>query len=552
MLEQLYSSLSRKRDSQKTHTTIFETTDSYGTGRAWDPEQAQVTISNISDRALDTLHERLPFEYLGASIPAYPSYHQWLKQEFDLEIVPSKDSYSTRQRLGRYLNERGTSIVLPLQNLGVVTIKSEEVLEINKHAEELVLKTDKNEYAFKKVVLALGHLPTRPDSLRKDLMDHAETFDLDYCKNPYSSEARTLLQNSENVIIKGFGLTMIDLMHIAIEVSVGSFETKPNSVFLEYVGKYETVLIPYSLDGLPMVPKPIGKALDDVFETVSLGRDQVIADLKKDIQEGKIENIDQVLKPIAALIFKAYQRFEEKYSNADLTADDAENLIVEWLKYQKVSHPHIIDTQMCAHQYLKITCEMANGLRPFSLDYTIGQIWRELQIDMYYLYTYDLLPKSVVSEFSRIEDQTKRYSFGPPLRSMMEMLALVEAGVINLDFVKLPEIRIDSDGYHLSKNGNRITSLNFIDSVLDKPNYDIMIDPLMESLTQHQLVEAFDDHMGIHVDAQGSHVVDSQTIDGLYSIGRNCKGSLFGTDSIIDCFSEDVTQSMIQNIIADL
>ncbi len=383
-------------------------------------------------------------------------------------------------------------------------------------------------------------------------MSRAREHGLEYCRSPYSSRATSILGNSRNVIIKGFGLTMIDLMHIAIEQSDGYFKSISGSIYKQYIGDNTTVLIPYSLDGLPMVPKPIGKEIDDLFETITIGREKVVADLKKNIADGKIKNIDDVLKPIARLINKVYKRFENNYSTEELKDSDAEILIVEWLKHQEVSNAHIIDTQIDAYDYLKVTCEMAHGLRPFSLDYTIGQIWRELQIDMYYLYASNLLPKSIVSEFSRIEDLTKRYSFGPPLKSMMEMIALCDAGAINLEFVRNPELALETDGFYLNKGEISIKSSSFIDSVLDKPNLEDISEDLVKSLTRNHLVEPFDSKMGIHVNAYGAHTVDKKTINGLYSIGRICKGSLFGTDSILECFNEEVTQSMVQDIIIDL
>jgi len=548
-LELFYSTLSRKQTSKFPQTVIFESHKSLGTGLAWDPEQSAANCSNISDRALDTLFGREEFRINNITIPAFPSYLQWLDEVMDVQLNDQKDSFSLRKVTGAYLVHRAQSIMEPLQSLGLVDILQQRIVAIQDANNQFTLTSkDQQKYTSGNVILALGHLPTDRSVFTKQCVEHGEQEGVRYSHHPYTAIASTIYKDARVVLVKGLGLAMIDVVRMIVHHHDGFYVQNENSIFLEYKGKKDVKIVPYSLDGLAMVPKPVGKVIDDHFDPTRVGKTQMLQQLKADIAANKIKTVDDILRPIARLVAKIYKGFEHAYSTQHIDEEDCINLIVEWFKNPSTKSDHIIDIDMCIVDYMRLTCKMSHGKHPFSLDYTAGQVWRELQIDMYYIFSYDLLPHKLVAGFIAINEKAKRYSFGPPVDSILELIALQESGILNLEFHKDPSISFHEKGYELSHLTNSIICDSMVDSVLAKPNLAIINDVLMSSILEKPLAVQFEDNLGIQVSDTANHLVNGSNIDGLHSLGRNAKGSIYGVDAILECFNTDKMQPVINTI----
>ncbi|WP_194851149.1 FAD/NAD(P)-binding protein [Nonlabens antarcticus] len=551
-LELYFISLSRKRIVDYLHYKIllFEPHDILGTGLAWDPRQSETNVSNISDRALETFDGRPEFEIQGVRFPSFPNYLQWLAVEHDVEINSEKDSFSLRKITGAYLQQRAKTIVEPLEKLGLITIVKERVQKLAKRDGKIELSTtSSSHYGSTHVILALGHLSNNSSRQNLEFQEHARETNCDFNNKIYTAAASAIYHNSKHIAIKGFGLAMIDVVGMIMSHQPGSFEEVENDYRLKYKGDVAIQIIPFSLDGLPMVPKPVGKKIDDYFDVVAAGKERMLVQLKNDIHENKIKCVDDILKLVAQLTIRIYNGFESNYANEKLDPIKGIELIIAWLKDQSTKSEHIINTKMPALDYMKLTCKMSHGKHPFSLDYTIGQVWRMIQIDLYYLYSYRLLPKDIVKDFIILNDKAKRYSFGPPVKSILELVALQEAGILRLEFVSNPEIKLVRDGYEIVKESKSIICDAMIDSVLARPNADDLDDELMISIIDRHLGQKYVDDLGIQVTTTGNHVVDDQIVSGLYSVGRNTKGSIHGVDAILECFIDEKMQPMIDEIL---
>jgi hypothetical protein len=51
-----------------------------------------------------------------------------------------------------------------------------------------------------------------------------------------------------------------------------------------------------------------------------------------------------------------------------------------------------------------------------------------------------------MKELIALNQNTKRYSYGPPVESILQLIAMQEAGILLLDFVNDPEITLVDEG----------------------------------------------------------------------------------------------------------
>jgi hypothetical protein len=122
----------------------------------------------------------------------------------------------------------------------------------------------------------------------KELLKHADQDGNHFIHEPYINEAQKIYADAKQIVIKGLGLAMIDVVRMIMEHHKSSFECKSESIFLKYTGNTDVEIVPYSLDGLAMVPKPIGKEIDDYFDPNNAEKEQMLIQLKKNIADGKV------------------------------------------------------------------------------------------------------------------------------------------------------------------------------------------------------------------------------------------------------------------------
>jgi len=125
---------------------------------------------------------------------------------------------------------------------------------------------------------------------------------------------------------------------------------------------------------------------------------------------------------------------------------------------------------------------MATGEQAVSLDYCIGQVWRHYQPSIYEALSFNQCPNSVFAAIIALDESTKRYSYGPPAESIQQLLALTEAGSLNLGLINDPDIDLTDEGWQFHHLGNSITATMMIDSVLDTPKIKSVNSPIVKNI----------------------------------------------------------------------
>lgn len=538
-LENLILELSKNSYDKKVAVLIFEPSNNFGTGMAWRIDQPDTNYINISDHALQNLKGREKIIWQDMVFPSFPSYAQWClvtnkEQNFDGD----KDIYPSRSQMGHYLNERAHSICNELIKNKLLTIHKDKILEVSYGKKQLKIQTASKNYTVNECVLSMGHTPTEDSDETKDFKKHAAQNNLVYIHNPYEEIIARDDLAEKNVAIKGFGLSMLDITRQLTNYNFGNFKEKEDSDELEFVAAEGCVLkiIPYSFDGLPCVPKPYGRKVDSTFTPTIQQSNTFELSIRNHLANPKeIKNINFIIEAFAEVAAEVFV----KNNGDEYPVSEIKKLAEKWLKNMDTTHDLILDTGLDTVAYMKRTVDMARGEIASSLDFTIGQVWRHLQPIKYRLFAFSGLEGDLMQELVTLDEQTKRYSYGPPVKSILQLIALNEAGILDLRFVNDPSIKLVDAGWEFKKDKTIITAKMLCNSVMDAPVLKKLDCPVFKKLQAENLIQPVHEELGVltNEDATVIPLKEKDHKIPIAVIGRNAKGSVLGTDAILECFS---------------
>jgi len=542
--ERLIIELTEQKSLSKIHLSLFESTGNFGNGQVYNTQQNSSNWINITERILE-LHKRETIETSTLRISSFPSYHEWIKKDFNILPIDTIDTYPPRAYIGKYLSQRFQSLVQPLINSDIVSLHNERVKEVNLlDNNKIQITTCSNTYVeFDEVLLTIGHQLTE---LSQQIKNWSEFTDgkpnIKLFKTPYpvSDYLNHENLNDKSVIgIRGFGLAMIDVVR-AVADRFGKFiieDKQTQSCTFQSKEDLTNMFVPFSLDGLPSVPKPLNAQIDNWFEPSEsdiLKFEQQIED--KELQ-GKAESphfLIAAFAPIAAVI---YSKLPHAINPQNLSVGAIENLIVKWLEDQTFEHPLITPRNQSARTSMEEFVGMAIGKREISLDYCIGQVWRHCQPSIYKALSFNNCSDSVFAEIIALDESTKRYSYGPPVESIQQLLALSEAGVLNLNLVNDPTIELTKEGWQFQLDSQLITATIMIDSVLDPPQIKAIRSPIVKNMLVDDLIKVVHNNLGVETDESGYLISQNKEKEiSIALLGRLAKGTIIGVDALLECF----------------
>ncbi|WP_299256722.1 FAD/NAD(P)-binding protein [uncultured Aquimarina sp.] len=558
-LESFFVILSKGNPQKDIKVTLFEPSDVPGTGTAWNTRQADTNWLNITERALKNLEGRPAIHLNEFGIPAFPSYTDWLPIEEQNLPEDAYDQFPPRRKLGNYLNQRFESIFTVLEKEKLAVLKNTTIEAIDYKENVFFIKDITNtQYQFEEIVLTIGHQPTILSDQLQQWKKHAMDNNLNVFIDPYPVKniLDTPIDTDACIGIRGFGLAMIDVMRALTIGCGGSFTITNKSTFesVYHHGKKTTqCIVPFSLDGNPMIPKPINAAIDAWFTPT----DSEIETFKHTISaiaqgSKKVSNIWFLKNVIADIASRIYQDLGEKSITHNKNASQLHVIITNWLTDESHQDPLIQPIDNPASVNIEAFINMALGKSPISLDYCIGQVWRHCQPTLYKEFSHPTLPDEIIAEVISLDERSKRYSYGPPVESMQQMMALVRADVLILDFANNPDIEFLSEGWQLRYGENERIINVMINSVLDAPQLLEVQSPIIKSLLSNDIISPIHSELGIHTQTNGCVVLpDSINSISLSVLGRLAKGSVIGVDAILECFGsriKDWAESAVRRI----
>lgn len=540
-LENLIQELIKANSLSNIHILLFEETGLFGNGQVYKTDQVSSNWININERILN-LEKRETIDIDKIKIPAFPSYHEWIDKDFNKITNTEADTYPPRAQVGEYLKQRFQTLANPLLTANIISLVKEKVTEVET-ASKIVLKTNSNTYKnIYEVLLTIGHQPTFTSKQIKEWEAFASgKSNINLFQSPYPIAQFLNCDNithKSKIGVRGFGLAMIDVVR-GIANKFGDFIiTNENTKACSYKTDYKItdLFIPFSLDGLPPAPKPLNAEIDNWFKPTKKQISDFEDIIKNTSTQKKAESLLFLIQAITPIVAKIYQKLPQYYL-PELPKKDIETITEKWLLDQTYQHPTIIPLQQPADQSMQNFVGMATGKKAISLDFCIGQVWRHCQPSIYDKLSFNSCSDKVFSEIIKLDESTKRYSYGPPVESVQQMLALHEAGVMTLDFVNNPEFELTNNGWKMLVNQKAKTVDIMIDSVLDAPKINAVNSPIIKNMLTNDLIEAVHDELGVATD-ENAYIIsnNSNNKPSIALLGRLAKGTVIGVDAILECF----------------
>ncbi|WP_107037518.1 FAD/NAD(P)-binding protein [Brumimicrobium mesophilum] len=545
-LERLILELAKQRSLTNIHISLFEATGYFGNGHVYNLNQNPANWINITERVLD-IKGRKSIEIDNLKIPSFPSYHEWLQKDEASFMKEIKDSYPPRIKMGEFLTQRFQSLVQPLILKGIVSLHVEEVLDVKLlNSNKIQIVSNKEVYDdFEEVLLTIGHQKTKLSDQIKEWDNYAKNLaGVNLYKYPYPlSDFLTHKSFNKDVKIgiRGFGLAFVDVMR-AIAKEFGEFIVENEKTqLITYKTKHsiEGMLVPFSLDGLPLVPKPINGQVDKIFQPTSSDLEEFenrIGD--KQIQKAA-ESPRFLLTAFADTASKIYFELSNSNKPQEISKTEVEKLIVNWLRDQSFEHATITSKIQSAEKSMRDFVGMATGEEEISLDFCIGQVWRHFQPSIYKKLSYNECSDDVFEEIIALDESTKRYSYGPPVESIQQIIALVEAKVLNLNLVTDPNIELTQNGWELSNSKKSSIVTMMIDCVLDAPRIKSVKTSVVNNLLSDGIIKAVHDKLGVATDENGYLIPENKDRSiPIALLGRLAKGTVIGVDAILECLGD--------------
>ena len=521
---------------------VFDANSSPGTGNVWDKSQPDSNWINITERALVGIERRPKIDYSNVIIDEFPSYHEWCQFSQNSD---EPDAFPARNKLGSYLNARYKSLEIVLEKLESFKVIKAEVRNINLNDQKLEIITNDNAWHYDDLLLTIGHQSTTPSDQLKKWQSHVASHkSLALFEEAYPITQLKPVKNKTNINIgiRGFGLAMIDVMRYLIINDFGNFKVIKKDTFetIYYKSKSQDLkLIPFSLDGLPLVPKPLNEMIDLWYQPTEKELDVFKSEIEAvSLHTTETNTIDFLTHPIAKITSRVYLDLKQKSLAHALNSSELEVIILNWLNDDNYNHPLIQDTNISTYKLIQNYIEMALGATPISLDFCIGQVWRHCQPTLYKAFSHAKVNNDSIEKVISLDERSKRYSYGPPIESMQQILALVDADVLTLDFVNDPKIELMAEGWSLTNaNKESITCATMINSVLDAPKLLEVNTPLIKNLLQNDLIQPIHSKLGIETSSNGYVNTPKDKNDAPIAVlGRLAKGSVIGVDAILECF----------------
>ncbi|WP_179353824.1 FAD/NAD(P)-binding protein [Winogradskyella vidalii] len=539
-LEQLLLELSYT--NYRVKISVFDASDCGGSGNVWETTQPDSNWINITERALSDIKERPQIVYDNYTLQAFPSYHHWCQ----FNKSPNEpDTFPPRNKVGKYLFERYNSIVQTFDNSTLMSFHKYKIEDLNLKNNQLETVGHSQIWTSDTVLLTIGHQPTELSKQLKQWQSHTTLHQsISLYTTAYPIDQLNTIKNESaiNIGIRGFGLAMIDVMRYLTINNYGNFKLiNPATFETQYykVKDQKLKLVPFSLDGLPLVPKPLNATIDQWYQPTASELEMFKSEIEAVAQTASNpDSIAFLIQPMAKIIARVFLELKHKSVSHNLNLSELKTVILNWLNDNNYSHPLIQDYNIGTYKLIQNYIEMALGKRPISLDYCVGQVWRLCQPSLYKAFSHAKVNNDIIERVIALDERSKRYSYGPPIESMQQVLALVDAGILTLDFVSNPEINLVSEGWQFKNSKNQsITNPVMINSVLDAPKLLKVKAPLIKNLLQNDFIQPIHSKLGIETSPDGFVNTPKNKADvPIAVLGRLAKGSVIGVDAILECF----------------
>ncbi|WP_169052691.1 FAD/NAD(P)-binding protein [Pseudooceanicola onchidii] len=487
---------------------IFDTYPEPGAGPNFDPREPQHCLVNIPLRDIDLRRPE------GLDLTPFA---QWLGPRF------GKDDFPPRAEVGQYLEQRFDKLK---DTATMMTTRHypEQVECLQRKDDAWHVHTGPNAHGpYAEVLMVPGQPPTRPDDQLADWKAHAADRDTTLAA---AYPARALEKAAEQwsgqtLAIRGFALSSFDVIRV---LTVGQGGRFAGGQYLAS-GQEPACIVPFSIDGKPPYPKPATGEIDARYEPTPDETEvfrKAVFEASKGTPEAAQAHLTDAL---ATPVFRILSTFG---------TEGIRSAVGDWLA-REWSDPGCQE-DASALEVLKDGVAMAEGVSAPSIGYVVGQVWRKWQDPLRQAYNPANTPPATAAAIVGFDEGLKRYSYGPPVSACRELMTLIDAGIVSIEWARDPDISLMNTGWQLNVRDQSVTATVMIDAVLPSPDPQQVVSPLISGLMTDGYLTTLDD-LGARTASDGRLIGDdNEPVQGLSLLGRLALGSVIAADSLHDCF----------------
>jgi uncharacterized NAD(P)/FAD-binding protein YdhS len=330
--------------------------------------------------------------------------------------------------------------------------------------------------------------------------------------------------------VRGFALTFID---IALHLTVGRGGRIDGVEELGTVGAPWPVytpgdgsvmgLVPWSRTGAPLLAKP-GPAL--AAAAAELENDW--AGLRAALRAADTQD------PVAAIVGTLARAAEVALGRLGAPVDHRTRAAIGALLDPDPirTGPHDLHDGPAALAAMRRSVEVALGRRSPDAAWAVGEVWRRGYPGLVDRVGHGGLPEPARPRFAALARRLERVGFGAPAENIARIVALAEAGTLDLDHLRGAAVVRDRGRLVLTgPDGSRPLDV-VVDSVLAPPGAGHGT-PLWGALLRRGVARTGSGTAGIEVAADASCIGrDGRATPGLAAIGRATEGWVLGNDTL--------------------
>ncbi|MDO5661291.1 MAG: amino acid decarboxylase, partial [Brachybacterium sp.] len=327
------------------------------------------------------------------------------------------------------------------------------------------------------------------------------------------------------VVTRGAALTFIDAAIALTEGRGGTFTPdaeRPGRLTYERSGVEPAVIQPLSRHGLLLDAKPDpGDLPADITAVLEEGRGRVrgLRPTAQDTAASPADVLAEVATTAARLLVVT--------TGADTDAAHAACVAVLIAGVEEdvpVGRGH-------AAEALARSIDVADGRRPPGPAWALGRAWQQLYAQVTAALRGCDAPIEEWAGFRAAAAVLERFAFGPPLVNARKLLALIDAGLVDLSLLDAGA-HLDADGLHPAPPADTAPDI-VIDAVIAPPGLVGTGSPLAADLLTSGLVHLRPGRRGAMVDADATAVgPDGKRTEHLALIGRPTEDDVIGHDTL--------------------
>lgn len=483
------------------HVELLDPSPHPGAGAVWDPGQPDHLLLNNTAEAVDVWDVAGPPPVVPASERrAFPAW--WAERGGD-----AHDPHPPRARVGAYLAHAFDLLRAHAPEWVSVRHVPRRVGAVEPCGDGWTLATGAGRRGpVDEVLIATGHAPPAPPATRPHRARHVgAVFPVDAMLSPDA-----VLPGSA-VAVRGLALTFMDAVLTLTAGRGGRFVTVEGGLRYLPGGAEPRVVVAYSRTGRPMHARPTVPPAH-----MSAARRRALAAGRSALRE--------IATPVRVADILGVVT-----GTADALLDTAHDA-APWMRDAMAG---ALPPDDDAAATMRRSLEVATGRREPGREWALGTAWRELYPEIVTRTGFGALTADDLPVWRRVAAEMERLAFGPPAATVARLLALHEAGLLDLRHAA-GGVPADDGPVTVIRSRNGATAVDVVvDAVLAPPGASPHAPPVA-GLVRAGTVRLLPGGRGLDVDRRGRcRAPDGRPVPGLSAIGRVTEDAVVGNDTLV-------------------